>query len=197
MQWPNPLCEGLFQRRYKRFFADLQWTPEGPVEVAHVANTGSLKTAWPNVLAAEAFNKKLFSHWLEFDEMVREFSISKETRLDLRLRNSKNNQQHFVEVKNVTLREGRSAQFPDSVTKRGQKHLRELVHLREQGHGAEILFAVQRTDVEFFSPARSIDPDYGRELDLAAQAGVVISARVLELSPQGMAWSSKALEVRL
>lgn len=80
----------------------------------------------------------------------------------------------FVEVKNATLREGRWACFPDAVTLRGGKHLRELRRMVEQGHRATIVFFVHRNDVEAFRPAASIDPAYAAELDRAAAAGVEV-----------------------
>jgi sugar fermentation stimulation protein A len=87
----------------------------------------------------------------------------------------------FIEVKNVTLKEGDRALFPDSVTERGRKHLQTLVRVIEAGMRAVMLYVVQRTDVEIFSPAREIDPAYGTALDEAVRRGVeviVVQARV-------------------
>lgn len=225
MKFTKPLKKGLFLKRYKRFFADIE-TNEGLV-VAHVANTGSLKsvlssgaecllsesdnperklkfslqalsdgqggwvgvnTSIPNQLAQEAFAQKLVKHWLEFDEIKPEFKISAETRLDLRLRNSKTDQLHFVEIKNVTMKEGDCAQFPDAVTERGQKHLRELIALTKQGHSTEILFVIQRTDCAKFSAASQIDPEYARLLAEACKEGVRVTAVTAVVNENGVEW---------
>jgi sugar fermentation stimulation protein A len=82
--------------------------------------------------------------------------------------------QVFIEVKNTTLKSGDWALFPDAVTKRGTKHLRELQTMVKEGHRAAIAFFVHRTDVDRFDAAREIDPAYAMELDRAAKTGVEI-----------------------
>jgi sugar fermentation stimulation protein A len=87
----------------------------------------------------------------------------------------------FIEVKNVTLKEGDRALFPDAVTERGRKHLNTLVRVKKAGMRAVMLYVVQRMDVRIFSPARAIDPAYGKALDEAVRQGVevfVVQARV-------------------
>jgi len=83
----------------------------------------------------------------------------------------------YIEVKNATLRVGPGVCFPDAVTLRGAKHLRELRGMVRLGHRAAIAFFVQRSDALCFDAAREIDPDYAEELDRAAADGV----RVLPL----------------
>ena len=79
----------------------------------------------------------------------------------------------LLEVKNVTLIEGEStASFPDAVTTRGQKHLRELLEAKRQGYRAVIFFLVQRGEATEFSPADAIDPEYGRLLREVVAGGV-------------------------
>jgi len=81
----------------------------------------------------------------------------------------------LVEVKNVTLTDGSTtALFPDAVTTRGQKHLRELHAARNAGYRSVIFFLVQRGEAETFSPADAIDPAYGRLLREVAAAGVEV-----------------------
>jgi len=83
----------------------------------------------------------------------------------------------LVEVKNVTLTDGATtALFPDAVTSRGQKHLRELRGALEDGYRAVIFFLVQRGEAEAFAPADRIDPEYGRLLREVAAAGVEVLA---------------------
>lgn len=86
-------------------------------------------------------------------------------------------EQILVEVKNVTLTDGaNTALFPDAVTTRGQRHLRELQAALQDGYRAVIFFLVQRREAEAFAPADHIDPEYGRLLREAAAAGVEVLA---------------------
>jgi len=79
----------------------------------------------------------------------------------------------LLEVKNVTLLDGSGrACFPDAVTVRGQKHLRELISAAEQGWRAIIFFLVQRGEADAFAPADHIDAEYGRLLRQAIEQGV-------------------------
>jgi len=230
MQFETELLTGVFLKRYKRFFADVELG--GQVEVAHVANTGSMKgvnnpgvhclvsksknperklkfslealmdpqsgewvgvnTSWPHQLAQEIFKEKRLSHWQNYDVMKPEHKINAETRLDLLLTNSKTQQQHFVELKNVTLAIGDLetkqgvALFPAAATERGQKHLRELTELVKQGHTAEILFLIQRNDCASFKAAKDIDPEYAELLRVARKSGVTITCVCAEISPRGI-----------
>jgi sugar fermentation stimulation protein A len=239
MKFKTRIHEGVFLKRYKRFFADILLGSE--VVVAHVANTGSLKgalepnapcwiseaensqrklrysleaiklssswvgvnTGWPNRLAEEAFANKIFPHWGDFDRLQSEVKINANSRLDLMLTNSRSKRQHFVEIKNTTLAVGPfqqgqgCAQFPDAVTERGQKHLRELMSLVQAGHSAEILFTVQRCDCTHFSPADDIDPEYGRLLRQAASAGVRVTAAVVDVTAEEIFLSGHSLPVVL
>ncbi len=243
MKYKQTLIEGVFLKRYKRFFADV--TLAGKTEVAHVANTGSLKsvnnpgsaclvspadnperklrftleaikspagswvgvnTSLPNHLVREAFEQGVIPHWKKYENFRAEVKINAETRLDAVL--TAGNKQHYVEVKNVTLAEvavegtgGTApkvfAMFPDAVTERGQKHLRELMALVGTGHTAEIFFTVQRSDCQEFRPADHIDPEYGRLLREAHKAGVVISAYVVDVGPEEIVIRGKNLPVVL
>ncbi|MBA2405222.1 MAG: DNA/RNA nuclease SfsA [Bdellovibrionales bacterium] len=80
----------------------------------------------------------------------------------------------YVEVKNVTLKLHGLAQFPDSVSERGQKHLKELIDIKKSGLRAAMLYIVQRDDVASFTPAHTIDPQYAKLLKEAYQSGVEI-----------------------
>ncbi len=82
--------------------------------------------------------------------------------------------QVYIEVKNTTLKLGSHAWFPDAVTERGLKHLRELRGMVEQGHRAALIFFIHRGDVAAFDVARDIDPAYAAELDRAAGSGVEV-----------------------
>lgn len=92
----------------------------------------------------------------------------------------------FIEVKNVSLREGKKALFPDSVTTRGRKHLNTLIRVKAGGMRAVMLYVVQRMDVSFFSPAREIDPEYAASLDEAIRKGVEVFVAQARVSPEGI-----------
>ena len=81
------------------------------------------------------------------------------------------------------MREDSIALFPDAVTTRGQKHIKELIRMKNQGHTAELVFVIQRTDIEKFKAAKEIDPEYARLLALAKKEGVKITPLVFEVSP--------------
>lgn len=162
-----------------------------------------VNTSWPNKLAVELFRNQSLSHWQKYDQHQQEVKINDQSRMDLALWNSDKTSVkkwkvedfkqyqpvHFVEIKNVTLKEGTLAQFPDAVTERGQKHIQELVHLIERGYTAEMLFVVQRTDVKAFAPAAQIDPDYARLLKAATEKGLLVTAVAFEISENGISMS--------
>lgn len=90
----------------------------------------------------------------------------------------------YVEVKSVTLnREPQLAEFPDSVTTRGAKHLNELANMVTLGHRAVMLYLVQRTDCTRFSLAQDIDPKYHAAYIAARAAGVETLCIGTHISP--------------
>ena len=91
----------------------------------------------------------------------------------------------YVEVKSVTLsRQPGLAEFPDSVTARGAKHLAELSNMVEAGHRAVLLYLIQRTDCTSMTVARDIDPTYGAALDAARASGVEVMAFDTVITPE-------------
>ena len=93
----------------------------------------------------------------------------------------------YVEVKSVTLcRQPGLAEFPDSVTKRGAKHLEELTRIVEQGQRAVMLYLIQRTDCRAFDLARDIDPGYAAAYDAAREQGVETLCFDTRITPQGV-----------
>ncbi|TNF22721.1 MAG: DNA/RNA nuclease SfsA [Rhodobacteraceae bacterium] len=94
----------------------------------------------------------------------------------------------WIEVKSVTLsREAGLAEFPDSVTARGTKHLGELAAMAEAGHRAVMLYLVQRNDCARMRLAADIDPGYAAAFKAARAAGVEVLALGCDLSPEGIA----------
>ena len=117
-------------------------------------------------------------------EVTPEFRFG-ESRLDFML--EKAGERVLLEVKNVTLCcQPGMACFPDAVTLRGQKHLRELAAAVELGSRAVIFFLVQRSEARSFAPADAIDPEYGRLLRRATAAGVEVLAYRTKVSPQAV-----------
>jgi len=90
----------------------------------------------------------------------------------------------LLEVKNVTLCVDGTARFPDAVTTRGQKHLRELLEAKRQGFRAVIFFLVQRGEAARLSPADDIDPEYGRLLRRVVDGGVEALAYRTLVTPE-------------
>jgi sugar fermentation stimulation protein A len=98
----------------------------------------------------------------------------------------------------VTYAENGVAMFPDAVTERGQKHLRDLMKLKAEGHGAEIVFVIQRENCESFSPADDIDPEYGKLLREASSTGVRLRAVQCKIDPsEGVRIEKRELPIKL
>ena len=93
----------------------------------------------------------------------------------------------YVEVKSVTLsRQPGLAEFPDSVTARGAKHLDELAHMVRAGHRAVMFYLVQRTDSNTMTLAADIDPTYAAAFANARAAGVAVLAQSCRITPQAI-----------
>jgi len=95
----------------------------------------------------------------------------------------------FIEVKNVTMKEGDYALFPDAVTTRGQKHLKTLMKVKKDGMRAIMLYIIQRSDVKIFAPAKEIDPEYAKILQKARKNGVEIIPAQVKVTPQNILFS--------
>jgi sugar fermentation stimulation protein A len=159
-----------------------------------------VNTSHPNHLVKELWAAKTLEHWNEFDTCQMEVKLHKETRLDMALWHSRHGKVlkagkltehqpplHFIEVKNVSLADNEQARFPDAVTDRGQKHLRELMELMDKGFTCELVFVIQRQDIKTFSPADDIDPEYGKLLREAHNKGLIVTPLACALSPDGIA----------
>jgi sugar fermentation stimulation protein A len=140
-----------------------------------------INTGNPNKLAFEAISAGTIPELAGYTIVKREVQFG-DSRFDIFAENE--NEKCFVEVKNVTLKEGKYALFPDSVTTRGQKHLKTLMEVRAAGMRAVMLYIVQRGDVEVFAPAREIDPDYAKALKIAVNSGVEVIAMLAKVTPE-------------
>ena len=143
-----------------------------------------VNTQRPNHLVREAIENGTIIELQGYDRIRSEVKYGEEkSRIDLLL--SKDGQQCYVEVKNTTLGMGDGrVLFPDAVTTRGAKHLRELIKMVAEGHRAVLVFCVQHTGAETVGPADEIDPDYGVILREAIAAGVEILAYGCQLTPE-------------
>lgn len=145
-------------------------------------NWVGINTFHPNRLVADAVESGVIRELRGYKTIRREVKVSAHSRLDLCLEGR--NGACFVEVKNVTLAVAGVAAFPDAVTERGTKHLKELMRLRRKGHRAVVVFVVQRSDCNYFRPADEIDAVYGRWLRRAVETGVEALPYRAEVTPR-------------
>jgi sugar fermentation stimulation protein A len=153
-----------------------------------------INTMHPNRLVAEAIASGAIPELQGYDNVRREVVTRQGTRLDLCLEGS--NGSCFVEVKNVTLAVDGAAAFPDAVSERGTKHLKELMWLRRKGHRGAVVFVIQRPDCRIFRPADEIDSEYGRWLRRAIKAGVEALPYVAYVTPKEIVLTER-LPIRL
>ncbi len=194
------IVEGEFLHRVNRFVCEVR--VEGETCTAHVRNTGrctgvlspgaevslqrsadparktpftliavntpqygwvNLDSLAPNVMAGE---------WLKgqgFDLIRPEYSFG-ESRIDFYMERS--GERYLMEVKGCTLAENGVGLFPDAPTKRGAKHLRELIRAVEQGYRAAVAFVIMLNGIERVEPSAAIDPEFAGEFARAVRAGV-------------------------
>jgi sugar fermentation stimulation protein A len=126
-----------------------------------------------NKLAKIWLTKNLIPELSGYKTIVPEKKIG-QSRVDFYLEDHDTQVPCYVEVKNVTLKKDGLAQFPDSVSERGQKHLQELMEIKKSGLRAAMLYIVQREDVDKFAPASAIDAKYAELLKEAMHSGVEI-----------------------
>lgn len=144
-----------------------------------------IHTGRANALVREAIEAGTITELDGYEHITGEVRYGANSRIDLLLEGTRG--RCYVEVKNTTLVDGAGAfMFPDAVTTRGRKHLRELTDMVAQGHRAVVVFLVQRADGEYFRPAHEIDPAFADALGAAAADGVEILAYCAEVTPTGI-----------
>ena len=223
MNFENKLISGVFIKRYKRFFVDVQINRK--IVTAHCPNTGSMQgllkkgnTVWvtksnnpkrklkftlqiikdgnskvgvnthlTNRIVLDALNNNIIK---EFDKEISvksEVKFGKNTRFDFLISTKKF--KAFLEVKNVTLkRKPKNAEFPDAITSRGTKHIKELLNAKKKGFKIYIIFIVQREDCDKFNIANDIDPEYSKTLSIAVK-------KKLNILCYDCKFSSKRIEI--
>ena len=145
----------------------------------------SLDTTLPNRLVGEALRAQALEEFEEWHFVRGEVAMGR-SRLDFLLAHP-DRRQMALEVKSVTLVEDGIGLFPDAVTDRGARHVRELAELAERdGWEAAILFVLQRSDGRKIRAARNIDPRFAEALDAAKEAGVRVLGRRCRVSRSGV-----------
>lgn len=145
-----------------------------------------VNTGHPNGIVAEALAGSSIPELAGYTSIRREVKYGTSSRVDFLLEHPER-PPCYVEIKNVHLmRERGHAEFPDSVTARGAKHLDELAAVRATGARAVMLYVIQIGSARSFSLARDIDPAYGRAFDRARTAGVEAIARTCRITVEGI-----------
>jgi sugar fermentation stimulation protein A len=143
-----------------------------------------VNTTKANHVVKEAIELNQIVELCGYEQIRAEVKYGEEnSRIDLLL-SSDQKADCYVEVKSVTLLgENGQGHFPDSVSIRGQKHIRELMNMVDAGHRAVLFFLVQHTGIEKMSPAHHIDAKYGELLTLAIDKGVEVLCYRTHISP--------------
>lgn len=150
----------------------------------------SVNTNRANLIVAEGLKANKIEELKGYSTIRPEVRYGANSRIDFLLEEAEQ-PPAYVEVKSVTLKRPYgarpdAAEFPDAVTQRGAKHLRELQEVVKTGSRAVMLFLVQRDDCRYFTTANDIDPVYATELILARDAGVEILCYACRVTPQSI-----------
>jgi sugar fermentation stimulation protein A len=134
----------------------------------------SVEAAKANNLFEEALKNGGLEDFKNFRVVEREKRIGL-SKIDFVIENPQG-EKMFTEIKSVTLVENGRALFPDAPTTRGIKHLKELMNKSAQGISTAVVFVIQRSDADSFSPHDKRDPDFGKVLRQAKKVGVKLTA---------------------
>ena len=143
-----------------------------------------------NKIVHHALQKNLIKEFKNLKKIDPEVKFGSNTRFDFLVR--QNNEEAFIEVKNVTLsRKKGLAEFPDSVTTRGLKHINELIKANKKKYKIFILYLIQRDDCKTFTIANDIDPNYASALRKAVKNKLNILCYDCKFSPKGIELNNK------
>ena len=143
-----------------------------------------IDTTIPNRILRQALEARIVPSFNQYDSVHPEVRVSENSRIDFLL-TARKKPNIYIEVKSVTLmRQAGIAEFPDAITQRGTRHLRELEHISNQGHCAILFFLVQRTDCHHVTIAHDIDQAYANALKQAQTAGVEVLAYGSHINPK-------------
>jgi sugar fermentation stimulation protein A len=167
-------------RKYKHTWEMLE------VDLGKGPNLVGINTNHPNALVSEAILGKRVATLKGYENLRREVKYGVNSRIDILLE-SPGKPPAYVEVKNVhMMREAGLAEFPDSVTVRGLKHLLELGQMVRAGNRAVMVFLIQRNDATRLTFARDVDPNYVEGFAAARELGVEAIALKCALTPEGI-----------
>lgn len=145
-----------------------------------------VNTGLPNKVAKAAIAQKLIPGLTDYVTLRSEVAYGQEkSRVDLLLETT--DKPVYVEVKNTTWTDGTLALFPDTVTTRGQKHIRELAALLPEARSV-MLYFISRGDCDRFSPGDERDPEYGQLLRDAVAKGLEVLPCRFEVTPEGITY---------
>ena len=146
-----------------------------------------IDTSVPNRVVKEALQARIMAAFASYGTVRSEVAYGEKSRVDFLLSES-GNPDLYLEVKNVHFRRQSDwAEFPDSVTARGARHLNELSTMVEAGHRAAMLYLIQRNDCARFRLANDYDPVYADAFTKAREAGVEMFAYDTQIDPDGVA----------
>ena len=202
MKFNSTLIKGILVKRYKRFFTDIKvnnkiitahcpntgsmmglldfgnqvWVSKNDnpkrklkftLEMIKVNNKiVGVNTHRANRIVEHALKNKLINEFKNIKKIKPEYKFSDDTRFDFLC------DKKLIEVKNVTLIKGEIAEFPDAVTERGSKHLKNLVKSIKKNYEPFVLFLTQIQGINKFRIAENIDPEYKKNFLIAKKAGV-------------------------
>lgn len=133
----------------------------------------------PNKVVNEALSNKKIQDLVRYNIIQREKTFGT-SRFDFKLSNDMG-EEYYLEVKGVTFEVDGNTMFPDAPTERGRKHLLELIEAKKMGFGAGVLFLIQMSNINNFSPYDEMDKAFGEALRLAYKNGVDIFAYECEV----------------
>lgn len=145
-----------------------------------------VNTSVPNGFVGELLRARLLPAFEDYRSVRPEVKVGT-SRLDFLLEGP-DLPPAYIEVKNVSLVDGGVALFPDAVTERGARHMRELTELVGTGARAAVVFFIQRTDCTRLAPATHIDPAYAEALAQAVQAGVEVYPLSIRVDGAGLTY---------
>ena len=148
----------------------------------------------PNKVVDEALKDKRIQQLVRYNIIQREKTFGK-SRFDFKLSNNMG-EEYYLEVKGVTFEVDGKTMFPDAPTQRGKKHLLELIEAKKMGFGTGVLFLIQMSNVDNFSPYDDMDGAFGDALRLAYKNGVDIFAYECEVG-EDFITLNKSVEVIL
>jgi sugar fermentation stimulation protein A len=149
-------------------------------------NFACIDTSLPNRVVKEALQDQHVAELSAYRKIRPEVAYGTGSRVDFFL-SQDGLPNAYVEVKSVTLRrEADWAEFPDCVTSRGAKHLRELSEIAQGGARAVMLYLVSRTDCSKLRMAADLDPNYAAAFDVARECGVEMLCYASDISPERM-----------